>query len=89
MPTLVSLVSWIIVGAIGGWLAGYALKRDTTFNLKDVILGMIGAIVGGWLVRTFMAVEPEGISPLAIIAAFVGALIVAFVYEKVTGKSVQ
>lgn len=86
---IMNLISWIIVGAIGGWLAGYVLKRDMAFNMKDVILGMIGAIVGGWLVRTFYDTAIEGISVLSVLVAFIGALIVAWLYQKLTGKSAQ
>lgn len=83
------LIGWIIVGAIGGWLAGYALKRDTSFDLADVILGMVGAIVGGWLVSVLYQPLAEGGLIASIIVAFIGAVIVAWVYEKVTGRSAQ
>jgi len=83
------IISWVIVGAIGGWLAGYILTKNTAFNMMDVILGMVGALVGGWLSTTFLNADPAGISVLSIVSALVGALIVAFIYEKVTGKSAQ
>ena len=86
---MMGLISWIVVGAIGGWLAGYVLEKNTALNITDVILGMVGAIVGGWLSGMFLGVEPSGISPLGIISAFVGALIVATVYKKMTGKTAQ
>lgn len=82
---LMALLSWIVVGAVGGWLAGYALHRDTGFDLMDVVTGMIGAVVGGWLVGLATGVDPAGISALNIIAAFVGALLVAFIWSKVRG----
>lgn len=86
---MAGLISWIIVGAIGGWLAGYALHRNTALNIADVILGMVGAVVGGWLASMFLAVDVNNLSPLGILAAFIGAVIVAFIYEKVMGKPAQ
>ena len=83
------IISWIIVGALGGWLAGYILNKNTAFNVMDVILGMVGAVVGGWLSSTFLGVDPTGISLWSIVSALVGALLVAIIYQKVTGKSAQ
>lgn len=88
---MIGLISWIIVGAIGGWLAGYVLHQNTALNIADIVLGMIGAVIGGWIGGMFI---PNGgdlntFSILGILAAFVGAVIVAFIYEKVTGKTAQ
>ena len=83
-----SILVWIVVGAIGGWLAGYILTRDTTFNLQDVILGMVGAVVGGWLSSVLLHVDPNGISPLAILMAVLGSIIVAYLFKRFMGKSV-
>ena len=83
---VMGLISWIVVGAIGGWLAGFALSRDTGFDLMDVVIGMLGAIVGGWVVG-FLGIDNTGISIGAIIAAFVGAVILAWLYKMITGRS--
>jgi uncharacterized membrane protein YeaQ/YmgE (transglycosylase-associated protein family) len=87
---VMSLLSWIVVGAIGGWLAGYILSRNTALNWMDVVLGMVGALVGGWLASLLLNFDiAAGISPMGIVAALVGSLIVAFAYEKMTGRAVQ
>lgn len=86
---MMGLISWVIVGAIGGWLAGYVLHKNTALNIADVVTGMIGAVVGGWIGSMFLAVDIQTFSILGILAAFVGAVIVAVVYEKVTGKAAQ
>ena len=82
-------ISFIVVGAIGGWLAGYALHRNTALNIMDVVLGVIGAVVGGWLAGMLLSIDVQTLSIMGILAAFVGAVLVAVVYEKVTGKSAQ
>ncbi len=86
---MIGLISWIIVGALGGWLAGYVLHKNTALNIADVVTGMIGALIGGWLGSMFLAVTVETFSVLGILAAFVGAVIVVVVYEKLTGRSAQ
>jgi uncharacterized membrane protein YeaQ/YmgE (transglycosylase-associated protein family) len=80
-----SLVMWIVVGAIGGWLAGYLVTRDTALRINDVVLGMIGAVVGGWLFAQFGGTS--GGMLMGILAALVGAVLVAWIYRQVTGKS--
>ena len=86
---LSNIIAWLVVGAIAGWLAGYILKRNTELNIMDVILGIIGAVVGGWLGGLVMRTDVQTFSPLGIIFAVIGALILAFLYEKFTGKSSQ
>jgi uncharacterized membrane protein YeaQ/YmgE (transglycosylase-associated protein family) len=84
-----ALLVWIIVGAIGGWLAGYAMHRNTALSLWDIVLGMVGAVVGGWLASTMFGVATGGLDPVTIFVAFVGAVIVAWLYEAVTGRAAQ
>ncbi|MFQ5460108.1 MAG: GlsB/YeaQ/YmgE family stress response membrane protein, partial [Anaerolineae bacterium] len=79
-----SLIMWIVIGAIGGWLAGYVLTKDTKLQLNDVILGMVGAVVGGWLFRLVLG-TPRGNLLYSILAAFVGAVIVDWIIRKVSG----
>lgn len=86
---ITSLIVWIIVGAVAGWLAGYAMTRNTAFNLMDVILGMVGSLVGGWLGSRMLGTSLEGISIMSILWAFIGAIIVAFAYKMITGRSAQ
>ena len=84
-----SIVAWLIVGAIAGWLAGYLLRRNTTLNIMDILLGILGAVVGGWLGSLLLRTDVNTFSPLGLVFAVIGALILAFGYEKLTGKSSQ
>jgi len=86
---MINWILFIVVGAIAGWAAGYALHRDTAFNVADVILGVVGALVGGWLSSLLLQVDLNTVSPLGLVMAFIGAVLVAFIYEKVTGKAAQ
>lgn len=84
------IVAWIIVGAIGGWLAGYVTTKNTALNWIDVVLGMVGAVVGGWLLSLAQTgITSEGLSLGSILAAFVGAVLITWIYGKVTHKSIQ
>jgi uncharacterized membrane protein YeaQ/YmgE (transglycosylase-associated protein family) len=84
---LTQLIMWIIIGAIGGWLAGYIMTKNTAFNYMDVLLGMIGAVVGGFIVYNVLNITSNLL--LNIAAAVIGSLLVAFIYKKATGKSLE
>ena len=75
------ILSWLVVGAIAGWAAG-KLMRGSGFGLiGDIIIGIIGALVGGWLAGTLFH-DPNAISGFnltTIIVAIVGAVVVLFV----------
>ena len=79
------LVTWIVVGAIAGWLAGIVMGGSAFGLIGDIVIGVIGALVGGWLASTFFH-TPNAISGFnlpTIIVAFFGALVVLFVVRAV------
>jgi len=48
-----SLIAWLIIGAIAGWLAGTFVKGGGFGLIGDIIVGIIGAFIGGWLAGVF------------------------------------
>ena len=81
MPTLAQFVVWIVVGLIGGSLAGLVITRHRQgFGLwRNIGLGLVGALVGGFLFRIFGLfpnLDKIAISLRDIVAALVGSLIV-------------
>ena len=69
-----SLLVWIIVGLIAGWLAGKVMKGGGYGVLVDTLLGMLGGIVGGWVFNA-LGIWPAAGLIGSIIVAFVGAVI--------------
>jgi uncharacterized membrane protein YeaQ/YmgE (transglycosylase-associated protein family) len=72
------MLYWIIVGLIAGWLAGKLMSGGGYGIIADTILGMLGAIVGGWVFRS-LGVFPEGGLIASILVALVGAVILVAV----------
>ncbi len=72
------IVAWIVVGLIAGWLAGMVMKGSGYGVVGDIVLGIIGAIVGGWLGANFLGLGVSGINVESILVAAVGAVIVVF-----------
>jgi uncharacterized membrane protein YeaQ/YmgE (transglycosylase-associated protein family) len=71
--TVESLIIFLLIGAIAGWLAGQIMKGGGYGLVGDIIVGIIGAFIGGWLFGR-LGIAAGGIIGM-IIAATVGAII--------------
>jgi uncharacterized membrane protein YeaQ/YmgE (transglycosylase-associated protein family) len=75
------LIATIVVGLIAGLLASFLMKAKTGI-LVDLILGVVGSILGGWITSMILGVDlVSGINVTSIIVAVVGAIIVIAVYR--------
>jgi uncharacterized membrane protein YeaQ/YmgE (transglycosylase-associated protein family) len=72
-----SIIAWIIVGGIAGWLASLVMKTNNRQGcLVDIIIGVIGAFIGGWLMSQLgVDTEVTGINIPSILVAFIGAVV--------------
>jgi len=73
-----SIVVWLIVGAIAGWLAGMVVKGGGFGLIGDIIVGIVGAVIAGWLLPRIGIIIGGGIIA-AIINAFIGAVILLII----------
>jgi uncharacterized membrane protein YeaQ/YmgE (transglycosylase-associated protein family) len=80
-----SILGWIILGLIAGWLAGVLVKGSGYGVLGDIILGILGAIVGGWITSTLMGVDVTGFNIQSLLVAVLGAIVVIFIARLVSG----
>jgi uncharacterized membrane protein YeaQ/YmgE (transglycosylase-associated protein family) len=46
---IAGFISWMLVGLVVGWLAGKAMKSGGSAPITDIVVGMIGAVIGGWV----------------------------------------
>jgi uncharacterized membrane protein YeaQ/YmgE (transglycosylase-associated protein family) len=77
-----SIIIWIIVGAIAGWLAGMVVKGGGFGLIGDIIVGIVGAVIAGWLLPQLGIALGSGIIA-AIIDAFIGAVILLVIIKLV------
>lgn len=84
-----SIIAWIVVGAVAGYLAGFLVKGDEGLGvIGHVVLGIVGALVGGFLANiVFNRDMTSGINIETIVVAVIGAVIVVLVVGAVTGRS--
>ncbi|MEO8469069.1 MAG: GlsB/YeaQ/YmgE family stress response membrane protein [Chloroflexota bacterium] len=85
-----SIIGWIVLGAIAGWLAGFFVKGDEGLGvLGTIVLGIVGAIVGGFLASVLFNTKPiEGPLDLgSIVVATIGAIITVVVVGALSGRT--
>jgi len=69
-----SILAWIVLGLIAGWLAGQVMKGGGYGLIGDLVLGIIGAIVGGFLTGVLLGRDMvNGFNIESIVVAFIGA----------------
>jgi uncharacterized membrane protein YeaQ/YmgE (transglycosylase-associated protein family) len=79
-PQLQSILIIVLIGAIAGWLAGVIFSGGGYGLVGNVIIGIIGAFIGGWLFpRLGVAITPGSPVVASIITATAGALILLFI----------
>lgn len=80
------IISWIILGLIVGILAKWIMPgKDEGGFIITVVLGIIGALVGGYLSQIFGIATMTGFNIKSLIFSVIGALLVLFIYRKVKG----
>ncbi|MBI4788470.1 MAG: GlsB/YeaQ/YmgE family stress response membrane protein [Chloroflexi bacterium] len=83
------ILSWIIIGLIAGWLAGMVMKGGGYGVVGDIILGIVGALVGGFLAAAVFNIPDavNGINITSIVVAFIGAVIVVAIIRALPGRA--
>jgi uncharacterized membrane protein YeaQ/YmgE (transglycosylase-associated protein family) len=81
------ILLWIVVGLIAGWLAGLVTKGSGYGILGDVILGVVGALLGGFVATRFFGLaDPiSGFNITTILIAFIGAVVIVVVVGALRG----
>ena len=80
------IIAWIVLGAIAGWLTNMIMGGKEGV-IATVILGIVGAVVGGYLAGTVLKVaDVTGINIESIVVAVVGGVIVVAVYRMLMGR---
>lgn len=81
------LIAWIIIGVLAGWITGKLMKGSGYGFFMDMIVGLIGALIGGFLSSHLGAggVNEHGMT-MSIIIAVIGAVILTLIVRLITGS---
>jgi uncharacterized membrane protein YeaQ/YmgE (transglycosylase-associated protein family) len=78
-----SFLAWIILGLIAGFIGSKLVNKSGEGLILDILLGVIGAVVGGWLFGKFGVSGVTGLNLYSILVAVVGSVIVLLLYHMV------
>jgi uncharacterized membrane protein YeaQ/YmgE (transglycosylase-associated protein family) len=78
--SFMDIVAWVILGAAAGWIASIVTRTDEEQGgVGNVIVGIIGAFIGGLIVRLFGGSAPTGFSLPSLLTAILGAVVLLYV----------
>jgi uncharacterized membrane protein YeaQ/YmgE (transglycosylase-associated protein family) len=80
------IIAWIVLGLIAGFLASKIYQGTGQGTLVDIAIGIVGAVVGGYLFNAFGATGVTGFNIWSMIVATIGAVIVLWIYHTVASR---
>jgi uncharacterized membrane protein YeaQ/YmgE (transglycosylase-associated protein family) len=78
-----SFVSWIVLGLVAGFIGSKLVNKTGEGLIRDVLLGVVGAIIGGYLFNLFGASGVTGLNLYSVLVAVVGAVVFLVVYHTI------
>jgi uncharacterized membrane protein YeaQ/YmgE (transglycosylase-associated protein family) len=79
-----SILTWIVLGLVAGWLASMLMRGGGYGIIGDIILGIVGALVGGFLSSALLGVDVSGFNFTSVVIATVGAILVIAIARALT-----
>jgi uncharacterized membrane protein YeaQ/YmgE (transglycosylase-associated protein family) len=81
------VLAWIIMGALAGWIASIIMKTNEEMGaLANIIVGIIGAFVGGFIVRMFGGEGASGLNFYSLLVAVLGAVLLLWIVKAFRGR---
>ncbi|HSY06808.1 MAG TPA: GlsB/YeaQ/YmgE family stress response membrane protein [Steroidobacteraceae bacterium] len=81
-----SIIAWIVLGLIAGFIASKIVNKSGEGVILDIVLGIVGAIVGGWLFSVFGMPGVSGVNVYSMLVAVIGAIVFLVVYHAIVGR---
>ena len=81
-----SLLAWIILGLVAGFVASKIVNRSGEGFVLDIVLGIVGAIAGGWLFQVFGMAGVTGFNLYSLMVAIAGSVLLLVAYHAISGR---
>ena len=81
-----SVLGWILLGLISGFIASKVVNAEGEGCLMNIALGLVGAMVGGFIFSTIGGTSVTGFNLYSMLVAIVGAIVVLLIYHAITGR---
>ena len=76
-----SILAWIVLGLIAGFIGSKLVNKSGESLLLDIILGIVGAVIGGWVFNLFGAAGVTGLNLYSLLVAVIGSILFLVVYH--------
>jgi uncharacterized membrane protein YeaQ/YmgE (transglycosylase-associated protein family) len=84
-----SIIGWLILGLVAGFIASKIVNKRGEGLILDIVLGIIGAVVGGFLFSVFGAAPVTGLNIYSMVVAVIGAIVVLVIYHAIIDFLIQ
>ena len=84
---IMTLIGWIALGLIAGFLASKMVNRRGEGMMMDIVLGIVGALVGGWIFHAFGTAGVTGFNVWSLLVAIIGAVVCLVVWHAIRGSA--
>lgn len=81
-----SILAWIVLGLIAGFVGSKIVNRRGEGLMLDIVLGVVGAVAGGFVFNLFGASGVTGLNIYSLIVAVVGSVVVLLIYHAIFGR---
>jgi uncharacterized membrane protein YeaQ/YmgE (transglycosylase-associated protein family) len=78
-----SFLAWIVLGALAGWIGSMIVNRAGEGLFLDIVLGIVGGLVGGWLFSAMGSAGVTGFNVWSLFVAVIGSVIVLMLYHAI------
>ncbi len=80
------ILAWIVLGLLAGWIAGLIMRGGGYGVVGDIVLGILGALIGGWITSALLGVDVSGFNVTSLIVAIFGAIVLIAISRAVAGS---
>lgn len=82
-----SIIGWIVLGGLAGWLASKIMGTDPQQGIfMNIVVGIVGALIGGFIMRSFGAQDVTGFNIWSFLVALLGAVVLLAIYRAVARR---
>ena len=83
-----SIIAWIVLGLIAGFIGSKLVNKTGEGFFLDIALGIVGAVIGGWLFNLFGMQGVTGLNVYSLVVAVIGAVVFLVVYHAIRRRTV-
>ena len=86
---MMGIIGWIVLGLFAGFIASKLVNKHGEGPMMDIVLGIVGALVGGWLFNALGSAGVTGFNAWSLLVAVVGAVVSLVVWHVIRGSSAR